>query len=1118
MSTDTNKNYHPLLPKLGSKNQVGNFNGYGVWDQRESSELDKLSDSLKIERVATQINSIPDMWARPLLFEMAFYDSEHLLHKRTVAEWRGLLALLAFKEVRGFNVSVVEALPKTKTKDSDGNTVEIIPKDEKGNEVWPPFLSTLAKMAPNANTLAPSTLWLDTQTGFFPFIILFSDQPIGLLSPTTMVCTSTSCFNRLTGIRWSDGRFLKDPSGKVKEDENEKTNELNQKEQKKLACWLEELKGKISDLPNALEENSRPDRLIKSLKKYISDLGGTAGMQALTSTTGFGLTKGIFQFLDKPIKGDWDGLPDSHMRLLPSEGRTPAKTLFVVDKSIAQQWNMTETNIVVYRGATLADIPSSGFGRERKQIGGIRLQDNEELCLPDDIFTQKLYLIFQESALPGAMASPGSGSLSMQNQVVTPLLPLTEKILLHLDNDELQKNITFEQSSESIHVRLRLRLSGQDGSGKFVEFKREYGKDSQIISESVPVLEIWPNFVKDDWKLYFTYFYKGSGKSTFYGKPFVLQGNTVPKQIKGDGKETETVIVQTDYFPTAILCYALTPNVHVNRMDEQYAGLILLRIPERITSKKDVWKIGVDFGTTSTSVFTAVANNQGEPLVFRKELIVRVTAASDTERAKLYDEFIPGVSEKIPFLSFYQEFRDRNPGQPIDLISDGHIFFLDKSKGPSKIPENVSTNLKWSDDELDRDRATAFLEQISFHAMAEAASKGASQFSVRYSYPTSFSQIASSGLPQKWQQIVTRAIKMTGLHLANDPHKMSESHASAIYFADELKAHTKYGTICIDIGGGTSDVAIWQEDELRYQVSLRLAGREIFLNTLIFKPEFLEGFGTNVTVLRSLQNKSIEFYAQADAIINREGERWFYLLPNKLEQPDTKKLVQIIAIGLSGLFYYIGLIMRYLGEKGKYKPEIPGFYVGGNGCNLFHWISAGKYSNDSPINGLLKDVFLQASGLEVAPSQTMKIILSPSPKCEAARGLVGEKVLNVAFEATDDPTVLSGETILVDRKKQDHNTLVTSSLFKRSLEPLARLEQIESFIEIFNRYASKKSSGVQSIDYSAVSEELRKRLGGKLKDLSKKKTEEISVEPIFILALKTLLEISAEEWKHIKKS
>jgi hypothetical protein len=355
-------------------------------------------------------------------------------------------------------------------------------------------------------------------------------------------------------------------------------------------------------------------------------------------------------------------------------------------------------------------------------------------------------------------------------------------------------------------------------------------------------------------------------------------------------------------------------------------------------------------------------------------------------------------------------------------------------------------------------------------------------------------------------------VESTGIkQTVYSPTSISESHASAIYFADELKASTKYGTICIDIGGGTSDVAIWQDDELRYQVSLRIAGRDIFLNTLNAKPEFLEQFGVNISILNTLVNNRIKFYAQADALISRKGKEWLLNLPTKAGD-EILKLTQIIAIGLSGLFYYIGLVLRHLMEKNNYKREMPEFFVGGNGSNLFHWLASGFYSDQSPINELLRDVFHEASGLKQDGKNLIKIILSPEPKSETARGLVGQKQLQFARAAVNDSTVISGENFLYNGQNYDHNSIITASMFKDSLEPTAKLEKTESFIKIFNNYASK--TNIPSINIDLISNELRKRVGGRLKDLSKKNPKKISVEPIFILALKELLEISVEEWKH----
>ncbi|MFH0992056.1 MAG: hypothetical protein V1799_18780 [bacterium] len=1114
MPTSNEIIYHPLLPKLkqGSENRIGNFKENGVWDKRDFSELDKLSDSLKVERVASQINSIPDVWARPLLFEMAFFDSDHLLHYRTVAEWRGLLALLAFKEIKGFSLRIIEAHPRVKRTDENGNLIEVIPKDAQGNEQWPRFLSTVAKMASNTNTLEQSTLWIDAQTKFFPFVVLNNDKPIGILSPTTLVCTATDCFNRLNGVNWSDGRFLKDPSGKIKETDGEKTNKLNQNERRLLAAWIDNLLSALSSLSNPNHPNPRLNKLLRHLSNYIADLGGVASVKVILSTRGFGLTRGIFQYLDKPLKGDGNGLPNSHLQLLPSEGRTPAKTIFVIDRSIAQQWNMPETNIVVYKGATLADIPPSGFGTERSQIGGIHLQqDKEEICLPEDIFTTKLCVIYQANALPGAMLSAGSGSLTVQGQIVTPLLPFTDKVLSHISNDDLQKNIVFEQSSEGgpIQVRLRLRLSGPDGKGKLVEFRREYHKDTILVLEGVPVLEIWPNFRKEGWQLYFTYYSKTGRESTFYAKPFVLDGVKTEYTIKLDRNRTESEITQTDSFPSAVKCFALGLNLQLNRMDEFYAGLIILKAPEKADPTRNTWKIGIDFGTTSTTLYTSEEDNEGEPLLFREELTAHVTE-STYARLQMRDEFIPRDPQRTPFLSFYQQFREPGKENTLNPFCDGHIFFLDPTKVQNEIPKNVATNLKWSEDEIDRYRATAFLEQVYLQALAEAASKGVAQVGWRYSYPTAFSEYQS--LKVNWQQIISKYSNLLGIPQTEDMAiAMTESAASAIYFADNLKASTKSGTVCIDVGGGTSDVAIWQNNALRHQVSFRLAGREIFLNTLRTNPDFLKEFESDISRLIALKARELEFCAHADAIIAVRGEAWLKLLNKKSGKANMKKFVQIIAVGLSGIFYYVGLILKHLAKKGEYDPQLPDIYMGGNGSKLFHWISEGSFTPQSSANILFRDSISRSSGLEQCAKASFKIILSQKPKEEAASGLVGKKILDIPETISQ---VISGECFLIQGKRMEWSAPLSVESFKNNLTPAAHLEQMESFAAIFNTFAARKDSGFPPLSNDIILK-VHKRLGDKLSDIARLEEKKISVEPLFILALKTLLEICSEEWKSL---
>ena len=98
------KRYHPLLPGRKDKSGLSNFTQTG-WVYKEAVQLNTLSDDLKAEQISGyfEIDSIPDVWARPLLFEMALYDKDHPLHPRVIGEWRGLMAMIALKELRSFN-------------------------------------------------------------------------------------------------------------------------------------------------------------------------------------------------------------------------------------------------------------------------------------------------------------------------------------------------------------------------------------------------------------------------------------------------------------------------------------------------------------------------------------------------------------------------------------------------------------------------------------------------------------------------------------------------------------------------------------------------------------------------------------------------------------------------------------------------------------------------------------------------------------------------------------------------------------------------------------------------------------------------------------------------------
>ena len=88
------------LPKLkaGTEQTLQLPSKAGLWEERDSdTALAQLARSLEIPTADNPIHSVPDVWARAILFSNAIFHKDHTLHEQFVGEWRGMLAILALR-------------------------------------------------------------------------------------------------------------------------------------------------------------------------------------------------------------------------------------------------------------------------------------------------------------------------------------------------------------------------------------------------------------------------------------------------------------------------------------------------------------------------------------------------------------------------------------------------------------------------------------------------------------------------------------------------------------------------------------------------------------------------------------------------------------------------------------------------------------------------------------------------------------------------------------------------------------------------------------------------------------------------------------------------------------
>jgi hypothetical protein len=720
--------YH-ILPRLRPNHTVPNVSDVGTWASSTRQVLEDIYKGLHVDKVESEINSIPDMWARPILFEMALFDRDHVLHDRILGEWRGLLAMIALKEVANLNRLTVAQI----------KIPELPPLIEGELETHTQqrdFIRTLTKLIPKS-TLAADTTWRNL------YVFLFGGQPVGITSPTTLVATAADYLNRISNqeVAWYNGTHLKDP-----------VEYLPRRHRQALSGWLEQLIENLDGQANKDQDQWDPVRGL--LSEFQTRLGPGVRGFGLSSLGIQGSQAGIFTYLDKSADGDIQEA--SHVRLIPSEGRSPDRPLIVLDRSIAEQWNLKPQEVTVDGPHTLASTT-------------IEVK-NADVWKPATFFTEILFVVFQQDAFLGA-ASTGSESLTLPGgaSTITPILPLNWKLLDHLTATDLAKRVRWSQVPEGLKIELFLNLTGPDAKlsdtnlegkpGRLIRLSKIYSSKEIQTLDNIPILEIWPDFYADQWKAYFTCYSADDITSTFTVRPFAV-GTSVMSDMGLTGHRQRRYW-KTETHPEAMICTGTIPNERNNLMETKDAGLLLLKEPGYKANKGLRFLVGIDFGASSTTV--CATDSQSPFTVDFADRKTQITASGDLAQARLFDFFLPRKQSEMPVLSFFQDFKNNLDAADLRPFLDGHAYLLETAEFFDPETEGLAFDLKWSREREDRRRARAFLSQICLQTAAELVDKGAATADWAFSYPTAFSGAQIHGFPNLWSQVTEECATQSGL-------------------------------------------------------------------------------------------------------------------------------------------------------------------------------------------------------------------------------------------------------------------------------------------------------------------------------------------------------------------
>jgi hypothetical protein len=1044
------------------------------------SVLSKYSAALVVSHgdVPTErLKSVPSPWARLLLFEQALFSDRHPAHERIVQEWRGLLGCIGLSKHLGLQVEV-RPVDITESAGAVRHLRAMAPVDQT-KEIW--------------DRLA--LLYIDGQLA-------------GGTSPRTLV---------FTGIRpgqTGDAPFQRD--GRLSDPVEHYRSVRDRDALALLAEWigamtmelrshnaeLQRLLGSIPAGQNA-QPISRAELLMMQLDRWADD--------ARRALDEIGRPRGpvVRAYSSSVIAA---AFPTDH----------PAAQVFACIRCVEAADGVGTGNELTVDGlGGVADPgrtgrllkdgqPFSGDvalprGMTRRVLNGRFVQMTTAAAVaatwPD------LETLFAERLIPVAeIRAESARGLSLG--ALRYLYPFKPELLDIVPAERLGGWITAEgDPATEITVRLSIPLQ----SGLQLEFRRTYSASDILRDDRVttPLLTEWPDFEAPGWTHYYYHVRQLITASTpLWFEPHV-QG-------------------QLDTYaddPAGLRwgCASTAPRTWIGRHGQSVGLLLAIRRPA-VNASSTPWDVSVDFGSTHTRVFRSSAGVDGRATTAEVQLTPRVRTLLGDDNQLAYHFFggqvvDSGSNAEPPSLLWLPlpQVTARASAESW-LPSDGIMFWGSLQDAPNL--DGLRGNLKWHrDDPRERAAFHSYVSQLYLAIAAEATARGATVTSLITAYPSVLPVELRHRHRQEWGQVARRF----NVQL-REPRP--ESDAVASFLIERQGAAVATNLLAVDVGGSTSDIAVWTNSRRAYSDSVRLAGD--ILSRLV-----ASDYGAREAISAAVQRPPFNTNGVVWEAANgsRNGLLFNSLLRDLSKNPVFREERDVLAKNLnsgqgsagerllSHLAYLFATTSFFLGMAVKsvgLRADRYDIRFAGKGAEFLHWLEALSTgaSRTLPAN------FFRA-GAELTNEQVQVTPPGSEAKQEVGRGLLVQ--LLEQQEEHDERVTIVGE----DGFKTGGRALGWADNLGfdvlRAIEvpaqprPLETLKHLTSFIGAFQSDpASRKAARALGLVPASLNVELRDRIHNELfgpgsawnavRNADREQEHRSLLEPFFITEAKILLE------------
>ncbi|MHB1953307.1 MAG: hypothetical protein ACYCOU_06120 [Sulfobacillus sp.] len=1054
-----------FLPKLKDDHKTPPLQGKsGTWHAESNVNLlETIADDLDVGRtlqLGDTVSSVPSIFARPWLFAQALQDDRHPLHSSVKGEWRGLLGIFCFQKIYGFSL-----LADLYSVPLEGDSDEAV------------LVSLLNQQLPLTNSDLWRRIWL----------IKVGGQVLGGTSPLSGFFTGID-YDCPEAVPWR----VKAASGR-RHILGDVTSYLGQSSRKRelgyLRSWLEIVRQGTGSISDPLKTTLRI-----LLDSWLSELKGCESIPIDVLDIDAVIEDSTYRIISRPAVGQEEFQSD--VRLVPTEQGVQGPLI------LAEQLLTSQTRIIGPDYGDAFVLPSSPHGTELRTKAGKTIKQRwlrPELSFFSDSIIK---LNLSNNTVNRGIVTAGSTGSQQGSSGTTFTLPLTPTYFEFFTNSDVRQHLSITAHDDRIHALLKIPLS----NGAHLKLERTYKAEAIHQPMNMPSIEVWPNFQAPDWHIYYLYC-STLGQPDLDSYTFApIQSGTREDDSSFSERGLRRRVWEFDRFPGVIAC-----SYDSGESKVQSGGVIAIGAPPEAPRGEGRWNIGIDFGTANTGIaFSAGQDDPPKKLTLQPGTIDVCADDPSVHYKYMLQTFFPSRNDRRPVLEpdFPTLFMALSETERRWSVLHGIAYFHRDLSMWDEADKRMRSNLKWAGEEKERAYINVFLEHLVMMILAEARRRGIVDVNVQWSYPSSFRRVWLTGMRAFWSQVASRELfKRCGSVALSVGAGETESVACARYLAGQASLHGDTPAVCVDIGGGSTDIAVWRRGKLEIQTSIKLGGNDILGRYGKERPGFVkyikdavasDEFSVDEKVLDRLSRDKLA--PVINALLQSPGSharfRDYLHGQGKSANPDFKHARSFIFVAISGILFYIGMLLKYLRDKDAAgwvvtkEPIVICF--GGRGSQLVEWIlPIGQQELQKSLASFTRAA-MDDSDLQV------HIQLSAHPKEEVVRGLVLPRQLSADVEPM---TIIGEEGFLISDAPIKWSDSISASDFARlTVSTKADFGWLRLFVKELGRH-----DALSLRLPSMMPPNLRSGTQQAIADVAKDGDDAIC-EPLFIIELKLLLE------------